>query len=92
MSAFEITRYNPPIDFFHSFLLFLSISHSFDNFPLKMAAAKIMARIQTQQNSMVQLADLHSKQGSTLTEYTRKKDLGRGNQALASLSLLDAEV
>jgi hypothetical protein len=57
-----------------------------------MAAAKLMALIQTEQNSMVQLADLHSKQGSTLTEYIRKKDLGRGNQALASLSLLEAEV
>jgi hypothetical protein len=50
-----------------------------------MAAAKLMAKLQTAQDSVIQMADLHSKHGSTLTEYTRKKDASR-NRVLTTLS------
>jgi hypothetical protein len=51
-----------------------------------MAAAKLMAKLQTEQDSVIQMADLHSKHGSTLTEYTRKKDSSSRNRVLATLS------
>ncbi|KAI9303553.1 Spt20 family-domain-containing protein [Cunninghamella echinulata] len=49
-----------------------------------MAAAKIMAKLQSEQNNIIQVADLHSKQGSSITKY-KKKEINR-NQIPASIN------
>lgn len=40
-----------------------------------MAAAKIMAKLQNEQNNIIQVANLHSKQGAVVSKYSRKRDI-----------------
>ncbi|CAO3615939.1 unnamed protein product [Cunninghamella blakesleeana] len=51
-----------------------------------MAAAKIMAKLQSEQNNIIQIADLHSKQGSTITKYSAKKKDINCNQVLTTIN------
>jgi hypothetical protein len=45
-----------------------------------MASAKVMAKLQADQNSITQMAELHSKQGSNLSNSSLAKKAGLAAQ------------